>query len=183
MPLLGVGAILAAVVVTGGSLSGHMLAHVLLIDVAPPLLLAGAKVRSARPLLCMAFYWLVLALWHVPPVFNTAMTSAPLHGLEEASFLLAGLALWWPLHSPKLGALGRLVYALVAMLPMDALGAYLNRTPHLIYMGTVADQQHAGALMWVGSTTVMTVGGLWACLLALQREERDQQARDTIRAD
>ncbi len=112
------------------SLTVHMVQHLLLTAVAPPLLLLGAPelpllrglpqplVRGvvspflrlsltkqfghliSNPVIC----WLVLTLaligWHIPAAFELALRWDWLHKLEHASFLGAGLMFWWPVVQP-----------------------------------------------------------------------------------
>jgi cytochrome c oxidase assembly factor CtaG len=112
------------------SLTVHMVQHLLLAAVAPPLLLLGAPelplLRGipqslargvVSPFLRLpvvrrfghvvsnpAFCWLVATFaligWHVPAVFELALRSDWLHKLEHASFLCAGLLFWWPVVQP-----------------------------------------------------------------------------------
>jgi putative membrane protein len=111
-------------------LTVHMLQHLLLMSVAPPLILLGAPQlpllhglpqffarRVVGPILRAssvkrlghfvsnpAFCWLAAALallgWHVPAVFELALRWNWLHELEHASFLVAGLLFWWPVIQP-----------------------------------------------------------------------------------
>ena len=110
-------------------LTVHMIQHLLLMTIAPPLILFGAPIkrgweqlspRLARPtvsrrtsslferlgrtILQPTVCWLAatgtLVLWHIPPVFMVGMRSQLWHGFEQASFLTAGLLFWWPVtHS------------------------------------------------------------------------------------
>jgi cytochrome c oxidase assembly factor CtaG len=112
------------------SLTIHMVQHLLLAVVAPPLLLLGAPElpllrglpqslarRVVGPFLRLplirrfghlvsnpAICWLVATLaligWHVPAVFELALRWDWLHKLEHASFLGAGLLFWWPVIQP-----------------------------------------------------------------------------------
>ena len=112
------------------SLTVHMVQHLLLAAVAPPLLLLGAPElpllrglpqslarRVVSPFLRLAFTrrfghlvsnpticWLVATLaligWHIPVVFELALRWDWLHKLEHASFLGAGLMFWWPVVQP-----------------------------------------------------------------------------------
>ena len=69
----------------------------------------------------MAFgLWCVLiAVWHVPALYDAALTSQALHDLEHASFMVAGFLVWYQLLDPtghglrRSGRLG-LVVALFA---------------------------------------------------------------------
>jgi putative membrane protein len=112
------------------SLTIHMVQHLLLAAVAPPLLLLSAPElpllrgipqslarRVVSPFLRLPFTrkfghlisnpticWLVptLALigWHIPAVFELALRWDWLHKFEHASFLGAGLLFWWPVVQP-----------------------------------------------------------------------------------
>jgi cytochrome c oxidase assembly factor CtaG len=199
-------------------LSVHMVQHMLLLIVAPPLLVAGRPALLAlralpagrRPPLTRALtrarplagpvpgvsaFCAVVLLTHLPFFYGATLTNPALHAAEHGLYLAAGLMLWWPLldgdpvPTRRLGGLGRFVCLLTAMAPMALVGAYLNRHPTLVYPAygaaghapALADQQQAGAIMWVGGDMVMVAVGLWAALAALVAAERRQRARE-IRA-
>ena len=112
------------------SLSTHMVQHLLLMVVAPPLLLLGAPlmpllrglpasiVRSVagpflrwnsmqalgRFLTQPAFCWLAAAValigWHVPSLFELALRSDAWHELEHICFLSTSILFWWPVILP-----------------------------------------------------------------------------------
>jgi putative membrane protein len=111
-------------------LSVHMVQHLLLMTVSPPLILLGASpllflhglpesftrrilgpVLRASPVQSLAriitnpfFCWLVamavLIGWHVPAAYTLAHDSSSWHLLEHASFFLAGMLFWWPVIEP-----------------------------------------------------------------------------------
>jgi len=109
-------------VLSGVSLSAHMVQHLLLQLVAPPLLLLGAPLslllradppwlprralvrvlRSrpvrvlAHPLIALALFTLVLAGSHLTPLYNLALEKPWLHELEHAAFFVTALLFWWP---------------------------------------------------------------------------------------
>ena len=143
-------------------LSVHMVEHMLLLLVAPPLLLGGrplilalralpphrrsslAKaVHSARaataPVPAVAIFGAAVVLTHLPAFYDATLRHAALHDCEHAVYLLAGLLMWSPLLDAdpapgrRLGGLGKLAYLIVAMLPMALVGAYLNRHATLVY--------------------------------------------------
>ncbi|HUA48370.1 MAG TPA: cytochrome c oxidase assembly protein [Solirubrobacteraceae bacterium] len=143
-------------------LSDHMVQHLLLLLVAPPLLLGGRPVvmalrslpsarrrtfalaldrtrRFTGPAPSLALFTGVILLTHLPSFYDATLSHPALHDAEHAAYLAVGLLMWSPLldgdPAPRyrLNGLGKLVYANLAMLPMGLLGAYLNRHPTLVY--------------------------------------------------
>jgi len=112
------------------SLTVHMVQHLLLMSVAPPLILLGAPALPllrglpqsiarevagpflrwrlvkwlGRALAHPAICWLAAAFaligWHVPAIFDLALRWDWLHELEHATFLGTGLLFWWPVIQP-----------------------------------------------------------------------------------
>jgi putative membrane protein len=108
----------------------HMLQHMLLLVVAPPLLMLGlpakailrALPRAVRrrvvrplarsrplhsvtgalfnPVTVFCLFNGVLGFWHAPAVFVAAQETESVHILEHLSFLLAGCLLWWLIVEP-----------------------------------------------------------------------------------
>jgi cytochrome c oxidase assembly factor CtaG len=146
-----------------------------------------------RPSLCLAVFYAEVALTHLPAFLDATLRSDTLYAIEHVLYLVAALLLWAPIleldpfRSRPLGGLSKLVYLMAAMLPMDLVGAYLTRSTTVVYPAFVApahalgisaltDQAQAGAIMWVGGTTVMMAVGIWAAIASLEKEERRQQA-------
>ena len=106
--------------------------------------------------------------WHLPGAFQLAMRSSGMHIFQDLSFLVAGLSFWWPIvQAPPRTAMSprwsMALYLFLATLPCDVLSAFLvfcNRlvypfylsTPHRFNVLPIADQECAGALMWVWVT-------------------------------
>ena len=112
------------------SLTVHMVQHLLLMSVAPPLILLGAPALPllrglpqsiarevagpflrwrlvkwlgralAHPALCWLAAAFALIGWHVPAIFDLALRWDWLHELEHATFLGTGLLFWWPVIQP-----------------------------------------------------------------------------------
>ncbi|HWB10729.1 MAG TPA: cytochrome c oxidase assembly protein [Pirellulales bacterium] len=108
----------------------HMVQHLLLIMVAPPLVWLSAPMfpllrglpRSVRtlwvvplvssrelrrpfhrlthPLTALPVLIAASWLWHVPPAYELALRSPPWHYVQHACFLLAGLVFWYPVVRP-----------------------------------------------------------------------------------
>ena len=125
--LAGVGALGAALVSpidlwADDLLSVHMVQHLLLAMVAPPLLALGAPItlalrvsaprfrrtvllpilhsRAVRVLAWPPLGWIALAavMWftHFSPLFNVALENDALHKLEHLLYFGAGCLFWWP---------------------------------------------------------------------------------------
>ena len=97
-------------------LTVHMVQHLLLMTLAPPLILLGApfELLPQHPVqglvepvakLHPAVGWIgataALVVWHVPGMLILGLRSEMWHGIEQASFLVAGLLFWWPVVEPS----------------------------------------------------------------------------------
>jgi putative membrane protein len=110
-------------------LTAHMVQHLLLMTLAPPLILLGLPVRTfvyglpyrfvqvmgelfqftgmhqvwsalTHPAICWLGAASALVAWHIPAVFVLGLRSQTWHGIEQASFLATGLLFWWPVIRP-----------------------------------------------------------------------------------
>jgi cytochrome c oxidase assembly factor CtaG len=116
--------------------SAHMMQHLLLVMVAPPLLLLGdplivslwalplarrraiaawwrraRAVRAAahavtRPAVAWPLHVTALWVWHLPALYERALRNEGTHVLEHASFFLTALLFWWALVRPHGRRLG-----------------------------------------------------------------------------
>lgn len=116
-------ALVSAVHIYAGSLfTVHMVQHLLLAMVAPPLLALGAPMtltlRAASPNVRRSillpilhsqpiraiswppvgwtFFAVVMWATHFSPLFNAALENQTLHSAEHLLYLLAGVLFWWP---------------------------------------------------------------------------------------
>ena len=125
--------------------SVHMLQHVLLGFVAPPLMLLGLSPDMAgvlsrfpfvraitEPIAAQVVAAAVMIAWHVPALYDATLRSESLHVVEHLTFIGAGLVLYWPvLQATSAHARWRLdppimlLYMLVATLPQDAIALVL----------------------------------------------------------
>src|SRR5580692_6233542 len=136
-------------------LTAHMAQHLLLMTLAPPLILFGRPGRPlahglqlrllraigrllrsepvqqfasliTHPALCWFAAAVTLVVWHIPSAFTLSLRSATWHGVEQASFLAAGLLFWSPVVRPwqdrlKWPESSILLYLFLATLPCNIL--------------------------------------------------------------
>jgi cytochrome c oxidase assembly factor CtaG len=147
----------------------------------------AAAVRALRPLHVAALPPVALAttiaVWwgtHFSGLYEASLEHWYVHALEHAAYATAGVAFWLPvLGTPPLRPQSypvRLLYVLLA-LPQGALLAVAlgaGRTPLYAHYAAamspsaaLADQQHAAAVMWIGSWLIvfivfLTTLGVWA---------------------
>lgn len=126
-----------------------------------------------HPVFCWLAATATVIGWHVPALFELGMHSEKWHDIEQACFFTAGLLFWWPVVQSGPGQASRPqwsvpLYLFLATLPCDALSAFLtfcnrvvyshygpahyNSPQHLFDISPLADQEYAGALMWVWVT-------------------------------
>jgi putative membrane protein len=162
--------------------SAHMVQHLLLTLAMPPLLLAGVPGWMLRPLLArqrvasiarfftrapIAFviFNVVMAAWHLPPLYNAAMANHNIHILEHLMFMAAAVLMWWPLLSqlpelPRLAYPGQMLYSFLMSIPMSIVAVYIALSDHVLYPAYAAaprvlpispleDQLLGALIMWI----------------------------------
>jgi putative membrane protein len=136
---------------------------------------------ATHPVLCWLAGTVTVLVWHVPSVLSLAMHSGWMHLAQSLSFLAAGVLFWLPVIRPwssltPWSAWSVPLYLLLATLPCDALSAFLAFCGRPVYAAALApaaaeqllaDQQRAGALMWVWVTLVYLVPAVWQVLRLL----------------
>ena len=138
--------------------SVHMLQHVLLGFVAPPLLLLGLSPDMAARLAALPFVravtepipaqviaGTVMVVWHIPACYDATLRSEWLHVFEHVTFIAAGVVLFWPVVEStaryarwQMSAGAKLVFLLAATIPQDgvALALLFSRDPFYAYYTT-----------------------------------------------
>jgi putative membrane protein len=128
-------------------LSAHMVQHLLMTLIVPPLLLLGTPGWMLRPLLrlplalplgralthpAVAFlvFNITFSAWHVPSLYNLALQNNTVHILEHLLFLATAVLTWWPVFSPldelpRLSDPAQLLYLFFESLPPTILGALI----------------------------------------------------------
>lgn len=218
--LLGVAALVAALIspidtLADQVLTMHMIQHLLLLDVAPILLTLGltkvllrpvartvldierALGPIAKPWFAVVAYIAAMWFWHVPALYNAALSSSGVHVLEHVVFMVAGTLYWWHLLSPVRGhrmtGMTPVIYMVVTKIGVGLLGIALTFAPKAIYefyehqpqvwgLSPVVDQSIAGALMALEQTLVMGVALAFLVIRGLAEAER-QNLREDAAAD
>jgi cytochrome c oxidase assembly factor CtaG len=133
--------------------SAHMVQHLLITLVAPPLLLLGTPGWLLQPLLrkrvllrigkvlthpFVAFFLFNIDfwIWHAPPLYNATLSNENLHIFEHLLFIVTATIYWWPILSPvkelpRLSLGGQVLYLFLSGMPSVALGAGLTFSPPL----------------------------------------------------
>jgi cytochrome c oxidase assembly factor CtaG len=163
---LGLAALIAALappidVQAAYSFAWHMVQHMLLTVIAPPLLMLGAPIRpllrglpfglrstvvrplarahSVRafvhavrhPLVAAALYVGGLYAWHLPELYDAALLDARVHLVEHAWFFLSALVFWSVVIDP---------------LPFRGTLGYGARLPYLLVLGAAQNTVLGGIL-------------------------------------
>jgi putative membrane protein len=131
--------------------SVHMLQHVLIGLVAPPLLLLALSPSMVATLLrapglravtepvpAQVAFAIVMGAWHLPALYEMAVRSEGVHVFEHLTFMAAGCLYWWPVVGAtsaaarwRLGEAGRVLYLLFGTVPADTVSVILmfSRAP------------------------------------------------------
>lgn len=114
-------------------LSAHMVQHLLLLMIAPPLLLLGKPIpvllvgaphglaqwlgyshartpwfraltrTLTRPFVAWPLFIGVLLIWHLPAFYDAALRNGGVHLFEHLCFLFTGILFWWVIIQPLPG--------------------------------------------------------------------------------
>ena len=162
--------------------SAHMVQHLLLTLVAPPLLIMGTPGWMLRPALqwpvvgpmarwattaprCFMIFTVVLAVWHLPPVYGLAMAHHDVHIVQHLCFMAAATLMWWPILSPlpelpRLSYPLQMLYLFLLTIPMSIIAICIGYADHILYpayssapriwgITPLQDQLIGALIMWV----------------------------------
>ena len=137
------------VLARGYLFSAHMLQHLLLVLIVPPLVLLSLPSEGAPRLrvlsptpspstrLTAAPQWLLgvgaMWLWHAPTLCDAASRSLAVNRLQTLSLIGMGAAFWWPIFAPRakrrLAPLAAMLYLFTACIACTILGVLVTFSP------------------------------------------------------
>jgi putative membrane protein len=162
--------------------SAHMVQHLMLAFVVAPLMVMGTPGEMLRtalalpgvgpaarwltaPTHCFAIFNVVVAAWHLPPLYNYALSHHPVHIVQHLMFLVASVLMWWPVLSPlpelpRLSYPGQMLYLFLMSIPMAIVAVYISYADGLLYpmyasapriwgITPMSDQLIGGLIMWI----------------------------------
>lgn len=136
--------------------SAHMVQHMLLTLLFPPLLIAGlpgwllapllrppAVRRVARvlthPVTAAVLFSATIAVWHMAPFYDLMMRDHDVHIATHLMFMATATLLWWPVMSPVPELLPRLgygvgmLYLFLVGIPMQIVAAMISLSDSVLY--------------------------------------------------
>ncbi|HTO70289.1 MAG TPA: cytochrome c oxidase assembly protein [Myxococcota bacterium] len=134
--------------------SAHMIQHLMITLLAPPLLLIGTPgwlvrwlvrpapvLRAARflghPTTAFIAWNGTLLAWHLPVLYNATLVDLDVHIFEHLLFIATALMAWWPTLAParelRAPMVFQLIYLLVLPIPMKILGMMLTFSTYVLY--------------------------------------------------
>jgi putative membrane protein len=191
-------------------LLAHMAQHLVMGDIGALLIVLGLTGPVLQPLLAIRWLgwlrtlthplialplWIAgLYVWHLPSLYQAALTSEPLHALQHACFIGFGVLMWMPLVGPLpkpawFGIGGKLGYVLAVRFAGTVLGNVFMWSGDVIYpdyasgedfwnVSPLTDQGIAGVIM-TAEGGLVTLGVLaWLFLSWAQQDTERQRLLD-----
>jgi putative membrane protein len=198
-------------------LSVHMVQHLLLMIVAAPLFVfsysdffirmgfsdQGRRLlwktqrgltghglnRFTRPLLIAGLYALILWIWHLPRLYESALENRWVHNVQHLAFFISSYFFWKVLlrriGQPALNPAAGILYLFVTSLHSSALGVLMAISPRIWYsfyehttgvhgLTALEDQQLAGYIMWMPAGISYVLIAIWLTLRLLKSSASPQ---------
>jgi cytochrome c oxidase assembly factor CtaG len=186
----------------------HMAQHLLLADIGALLLVLGCTGPVLQPLLGLPVFkqlrvlihpavalplWIFnLYVWHLPPLYQAALSSELVHALQHTAFVAFGVNMWLallgPLPAPEwFGNGARFLYLVTVRLAGALLGNVFIWSGKVFYpdyrvgqaswhISALNDQGVAGTIMMVESSIITIVILAWLFL----KTARDAEERQVL---
>lgn len=139
--------------------SAHMVQHLVLTLLFPPLLLLGTPTWMAdallaplvrrpvvgplvrtltRPIPALGVYTATLVLWHLPVAYDTALRLHAWHVAQHLTLMVSAVLAWWPVLSPSTVAPrvhygAQILYLFAFGMPMTVVAAMITGAETLLY--------------------------------------------------
>jgi putative membrane protein len=157
--------------------SAHMVQHLLLASLWPPLVLmslpgwlvapvfrwgptAGLAGFLTLPAMAIILFNVNIYLWHIPALYDLTLTNEAVHILEHLTFMAFGLINWWPILSPlkeqRLSYPLQVLYLFGDGMFMMVLGIVFTFSPIVFYSPYLS----APRLWGISALTDQQLGGL-----------------------
>jgi putative membrane protein len=133
----------------------HMVQHLVLTLLFPPLLLAGIPEWLLRPLLvrprvlpvarmltrpwfAALVFSLSIAVWHLKPLYDLMMRNHDVHIATHLMFMVTATLMWWPIMSPvpelpRLAPGLGMLYLFLVGIPMQLVAAMITFADEMLY--------------------------------------------------
>ncbi len=190
-------------------LLAHMVQHLLVGDIAALLIVIGLtgpllqpllaikaidRLRVlTNPLIALPLWAASLYVWHLPALYQAALTSEPLHELQHACFIGFGILMWMPLVGPLpkprwFGIGAKFGYLLGVRFAGTVLGNVFMWSSTVFYpdyasgeadfgISPLGDQGTAGVIMTIEGGLVTLGVGAW---LFLQWAQQDTERQELV---
>jgi putative membrane protein len=170
--------------------SVHMVQHLLLTLLFPPLLILGIPgwllrpvlqhspvLRTARllthPVVAALLFTATIVVWHLAPYYDLMMRDHDVHIVTHLMFMVTATIMWWPVMSPA-PELPRLPYGLGMLylflvgIPMQLVAALITLSGQVLYPWYAAAPRTWGLSplddQQLGGLLMWVPGGLWMFL-------------------
>jgi putative membrane protein len=188
--------------------SAHMVQHLVLTLLFPPLFLYGlpaelvrkvirpAWLRTAaavlvRPVPAAAIFSAPIILWHLPPFYQAAMRHHGLHIVQHLVFLATAVVMWWPVLSPvpelpRASYPGQMLYLFLLGIPMSIVGAMITLANAPLYPFYAAAPRVWGLTplqdQQIGGLIMWVPGGLvfWAAMTVVWFRWARREEREEV---
>jgi putative membrane protein len=199
--------------------SVHMAQHELMMLVAAPLMMAGrplpvwlmalphaprrfaASALQSRttvlgwrllsaPLVAWALHGGAIWLWHLPVLYDLAVSNEAVHAVQHATFVGTSMLFWWGMLYGRYGRAGygaAVFYVFTTAVHTGILGAMVTFAGSPLFdvyiapaavrgVDVLGDQQLAGLVMWIPAGFVLTLLGIALFAAWLGEAERRNRA-------